>query len=711
VGAAMLRLRADASEWPIVAQVFISYERSAEAEARRVGELLRKHGHQTWSDEEIPPHRDYGDVIQERLHAADVVLVLWSDGAANSHWVRAEADYALAHHKLVQASLDTTALPLPFNRIQYARLQDWGADAAHAEWRKVLGSIGQVANESSTTSDAAATNAAAGSTRGAAGVAASQPPRRLGRRGLTVLLIFGVAVAAAAAWFLREGPRGAAPQAVARIAILPFDVLSADADTRFFANGLTDLLATTLARNHIQVVSRDDAATLRGTDRDAAVQRLGIALLLDGTVQRGKDTITVRTHLDDPVRHALVWSSEETGPAADVARLQGRVASTVVGMLACSNRALRPQNGLSDPALLARYLRACDIFANENDSTAHPEESIEMLAALREVTVKAPQFVAAHTDLAKFDGYLAPRWPPEQAAKMRQEAAEEAQRALALDPKAPDAYLAQYFLQPIDHYAERERLLRLGVAADPMWPHTNGFLAQLLAGVGRIDEATVFGQVAAAADLQIDWSYIGVWLVASNGGPTAPCIETLSRRLAVRPEGVADWWALVGCYANAERWDAARAMVADAAAPIAGSRTQAAGIAYFDAMQTGTPDARERARKALLDSVAETRQIVINDLASLGYIDDAFAVAEGFDPNRMGDPGLLFVKTTRAMRRDPRFMQLAARIGLVEYWRTSGHWPDFCSDADLPYDCRAEADRIAAHDDGGHANRSTARDG
>jgi len=331
-----------------------------------------------------------------------------------------------------------------------------------------------------------------------------------------------------------------------------------------------------------------------------------------------------------------------------------------------------------------------------------------MLAALREVTVKAPEFVAAHTDLAKFDGYLAPRWPPEQAAKMRQEAAAEAQRALALDPKAPDAYLAQYFLQPIDHYAERERLLRLGVAADPTWPHTNGFLAQLLAGVGRVNEAIVFGQVAAAADLQINWSNIGVWLVASNGGPTAPCIETLNRRLQVRPEDVTSWWILVGCYANAERWDAARAMMADAAAPIAGTRTQAAGIAYLDAMQTRTPDARERARKLLLDSVAETRQIVINDLASLGYLDDAFVVAEGFEPNRMGDPGLLFVKATRALRRDPRFMQLAARVGLVDYWRTSGHWPDFCGDADLPYDCRTEADRLAPHSEA--APKPAARD-
>jgi hypothetical protein len=40
-------------------------------------------------------------------------------------------------------------------------------------------------------------------------------------------------------------------------------------------------------------------------------------------------------------------------------------------------------------------------------------------------------------------------------------------------------------------------------------------------------------------------------------------------------------------------------------------------------------------------------------------------------------------------------MRLAARIGLVDYWQASGHWPDFCGESGLPYDCKAEAKRGA----------------
>jgi hypothetical protein len=49
----------------------------------------------------------------------------------------------------------------------------------------------------------------------------------------------------------------------------------------------------------------------------------------------------------------------------------------------------------------------------------------------------------------------------------------------------------------------------------------------------------------------------------------------------------------------------------------------------------------------------------------------------------------------RALWRDPRFMTAAARLGLVHYWAMSGQWPDFCSDPDLSYDCRAEAQRVS----------------
>src|SRR5208282_6323067 len=112
-------------------------------------------------------------------------------------------------------------------------------------------------------------------------------------------------------------------QAVAaRVAVLPFDTLSDGSQARHFADALADEIVTRLSSNHIQVVSRDDAATLRGADRDRKLAELGLALLLDGTVQDDGKAVKVRVHLDDPVRHATLWSGSIEGPADNSDQLQ-----------------------------------------------------------------------------------------------------------------------------------------------------------------------------------------------------------------------------------------------------------------------------------------------------------------------------------------------------------------------------------------------------
>jgi len=57
--------------------------------------------------------------------------------------------------------------------------------------------------------------------------------------------------------------------------------------------------------------------------------------------------------------------------------------------------------------------------------------------------------------------------------------------------------------------------------------------------------------------------------------------------------------------------------------------------------------------------------------------------------------GVIFRPSLRKFRHDRRFMLVAKRIGLIDYWTKSGKWPDFCFDPDQPYDCKAEAAKLA----------------
>ena len=77
-----------------MSDVFVSYARPDEPQAQRVAEALKGAGYHVWRDDELPAHRAYADVIEERLKSAKAVVVLWSAEAAKSQWVRAEADTA-----------------------------------------------------------------------------------------------------------------------------------------------------------------------------------------------------------------------------------------------------------------------------------------------------------------------------------------------------------------------------------------------------------------------------------------------------------------------------------------------------------------------------------------------------------------------------------------------------------------------------------------
>ncbi len=71
-----------------MSDVFISYARSTEAQAKQIAEALRALGYEVWRDDQIAAHQAFGKVLEERLAAAKAVLVLWSADAAASEWVR-----------------------------------------------------------------------------------------------------------------------------------------------------------------------------------------------------------------------------------------------------------------------------------------------------------------------------------------------------------------------------------------------------------------------------------------------------------------------------------------------------------------------------------------------------------------------------------------------------------------------------------------------
>ncbi len=276
-----------------------------------------------------------------------------------------------------------------------------------------------------------------------------------------------------------------------------------------------------------------------------------------------------------------------------------------------------------------------------------------------------------------------------------------AQRAIALDPYEGDAYVGRAVARSgIASWADRMAVLREGAAKDPGNADVAAALAENLGDVGYVAEARAASSRAVQADpfsprkVALHATLMGM----SDDGPSATAaFRDASRRFYNEPTvALAEFrfQALVGDHRRAE------AMLDD---PDRGFHVQPERAAMWRALlasraapSTEHDAAAFRAFEAAMRAYPEVSFTALETLAELHRVDDAYAYAEPLSSD--GGTEVLFENVTQPLRADPRFMTLAARVGLVKVWKDADRWPDFCNDRSVRYDCRIEAERALSGD-------------
>src|SRR5437870_1386999 len=143
------------------------------------------------------------------------------------------------------------------------------------------------------------------------------------------LLVLG-AVVAAFMFVLRRPTRSTLSVAEKSIAVLPFENLSEEKANAFFADGVQDEILTNLARiAGLKVISRTSVmqykAGLQRNPREIG-QQLGVAHLLEGSVQRAANRVRVNAQLIDARTDAHLWAQTYDRDLADVFAIQSEIA-------------------------------------------------------------------------------------------------------------------------------------------------------------------------------------------------------------------------------------------------------------------------------------------------------------------------------------------------------------------------------------------------
>jgi TolB-like protein len=668
-----------------LSDVFISYARASAKQARAAADALRTAGYSVWLDEDLPAHRAFTAEIEQQLSAAKAALVIWSAEAMMSDWVLSEANRAREAHKLVQLTVDGARLPMPFDQIQCADLVGWKGDPAAAGWLKVVNSVGALAGPASQDVNP----------RDVGQVSA--PPKPSVRRWPALLAVAAalvIVVAGGGWWFLTRPP--ALPPS--RVAVLPFDTPGAQgADA--FAAGLQDEILGALSNDHVETVSRTESAALRGPTASAAIGRLGVGLLLDGSVEQANGSITVRLHLDDAEKGAVVWSEGFSRSTAEAEPLQAEVAAKVarVTTQALGARAA----GVTDPSTLSDFVTGDE---HQRFDLSHGSDSADPF--FRRVVARAPRFAGGYAFLAIAEAFQSREQDNPRAAELRASAQRDAKEAIRLDPKGYDGYLALAMLTPPDkdYWRADEATLRKGMALDPTEPSYPFFLSVTLRAQGRLQAALEAARRAAALDPFWPGPQKALGLYLLDAGHEAEARQVFDRMARLWP-GI--WATRDGRFWAAALYgepDAAMALLADEETrPLwMNARSMELWTGSLKALKSNRPEERAAAAAAVKAAVAANQfahPAAVMLLVRLGDVDDAFAIADSAPLAAFASDDntpVFFIASTAPLRRDPRFIRMVAKVGLVDYWRSSGNWPDFCSEPGLPYDCKVEAARLTS---------------
>ena len=655
-------------------KVFISYARVTRRRVQAIARALEAEGWQVWIDNQLISGRSFADEIQKALDASDAVLAVWSSAAVASDWVRGEATRANAAGKLVQIRIDDAQLPLPFDQLHCLDFSHWRQGVKDADWAALGESL----------------NATAARSARAPAPLASPPPRRWRpalRRfpvlvGLATLLLV-VATGLALRTWRTSRPTDLEP----RIALSPFTPVDADAQTSAFAKRLTNEVAGVLNENIAGLAP--PSASSSPPDAD-----LGVG----GTVEREGDTLRVRSYLEDPRAKVTLWSRQYEHPASGEDVLRTQVAVELSDNLQNAMEPLRQQGLKIDPRTLALWISANAIY-RQGRIVADPRV---VASAYQQVVDRAPNFANARGMVAQALALASLSLSGPEAAELRRRARAEAERAIRTDPTtAEGAYDALFFLArgeaPLD-IARAEDAWLTGLSRMPNSVGGLMRLCELLLDAGRAKAALPYCEHAAALrPLGAAWGYRYARALAATG-QTERADRAIDREVRLHPQ---HWWirqARFRMKAFIGPPDDALALLGDPTQPPAFTAEETEALeAFLQARMSDAPRDVERAVMKLRQ-VGQRGQlngaIVLEALVVLHKLDDAFEFAAR-GPQNLGaqQGGWLFDPGMEPAQRDPRFWPLAARTGLLRYWRTRGVWPDFCSEPGLSFDCAKEAAR------------------
>jgi TolB-like protein/tetratricopeptide (TPR) repeat protein len=468
-------------------------------------------------------------------------------------------------------------------------------------------------------------------------------------------------------------------RAAPTIAVLPFVNMSSSREQDRFADGLTEEITDQLTQiPAVRVVGRTSAFAFKGRNEDLRViaKTLGVENVLEGSVRRDGERLRITTQLIDASgKH--IWSRTYERDRSDLFAIQNDVARTVATTFSAAVNAASTaagKGGTSDPEAYEAYLSARAAMIDPGLASA--QEVRYAISQLEHAVALDPRFAMAWTWLSL--AYVKSDALPEKGTKeWKERARQAAARARDLAPDLPWVLVAEALVAMQDrHWADAEALLGRARASARGTENPWSCSGCLYILVGRPHDALKQFQRAAVAEPARSSDALPFAVSHFLAGELDEAERVLKE--SGQFDGVDPAIIRHSLTQALARRDRTRIIAAISRMP--GNNVHHRMLKLIDDREAALAELRRQVPAGPVRSG-------FSDNIPLGlwaayFEDDALALrfleaATQDSCNTL----VLWNPLLKDMRRLPGFKTLVSHLKLVDYWRSSGQWNEFCHPA------------------------------
>jgi adenylate cyclase len=272
------------------------------------------------------------------------------------------------------------------------------------------------------------------------------------------------------------------------IAVLPFENLSDDKNTAYFSDGITEEILNALAQiPNLKVAARRSAFQFKGTDLDLRKigQVLGVAHILEGSLQKAGDQVRINVHLVDVQNGLQAWSEKYDRKLDNVFAVEDEIAKAIASKLRVQLTGGAGQPLVVDSTTNSQahelYLRGLTLLAARGPGLLEASNSFQKAAKLD------ADYAQAWGALAVTE-FLLPSYGLDTFEASLPQAESAAQRALSLDPNTASAYVAVGVANTFrSRWFEADQAFRHALVLAPGDAEAVNQYAQFLSTVGQLE--------------------------------------------------------------------------------------------------------------------------------------------------------------------------------------------------------------------------------